>query len=138
MGGHKHFPTPIPNPPHYRDDTFRMNAPSEACHVANLNDDDNMPQMQMPAGWNTVQGDAGPLSQEGQQFEWQLPPAIPNPDPPPVLQPNLPPVLQQPTANSTTQPTTCTAIGSASCSDSGWCMTKLSKCSLSGASTVSR
>ena len=72
-----------------------MNAPTEAQRVVNLNDDDDdMPRMWIPAGWNTVQGGAGPLSQEGQQFEWQLPPAIPNPDSPPVLQPSLPPVLQ--------------------------------------------
>src|SRR6202011_751357 len=57
--------------------------------------DDDMPQMRMPAGWNTVRGGAGPLSQEGQQFEWQIPRAISNPDPPPVPQPTPPPVLQQ-------------------------------------------
>jgi hypothetical protein len=85
--GHRHLPAPIPNPPPYGDDPFRVNAPIEAHRVVNLNDDDDdMPQMQMPAGWNPVQGGAGPLSQEGQQLEWQLPPAVPNPDPPPVLQ----------------------------------------------------
>jgi hypothetical protein len=93
-GGHRHLLAPIPNTPLYGDDPFRMNAPTEAQHVVNLNDDDDMPQMRMPAGWNTVQGGAGPLSQEGQQFEWELPPAIPNPDSPPVLQPSPLPVPQ--------------------------------------------
>jgi len=93
-GGHRHLPAPIPNPPPYGDDPFRVNAPTEARRVVNLNDDDDMPQMRMPAGWNPVQGGAGPLSQEGRQFEWQLPPVVPNPDPPPVLQPN--PLAQPP------------------------------------------
>ena len=93
-GGHGHLPAPIQNPPPYGDDPFRVNAPTEARRVVNLNDDDDMPQMRMPVGWNPVQGGAGPLSQEGRQFEWQLPPAVPNPDPPPVPQPNPPPVLQ--------------------------------------------
>ena len=79
-------------PPPYRDDPFRVNAPAEARRVINLNDDDDMPRM--PIGRNPAWGGAGPLSQEGQQFEWQLPPAFPNPDPPPIPQPDPPPIPQ--------------------------------------------
>jgi len=63
--GHRHSPAPIPDLPPYGDDPFRVNAPAEARGVVNLNDDDDVPQMQMPAGRNPAQGGAGPLSQEG-------------------------------------------------------------------------
>ncbi|KIM91747.1 hypothetical protein PILCRDRAFT_854 [Piloderma croceum F 1598] len=106
--GHRHLPAPLPDHPPYGDDPFRVNPAAEGHCFISLNDDDEMSQMQMPAGRNAalmsilnVQGGAGPLSQEGQLFEWQLgpPPAlpgppVPQPNPPPVPQPSPPPASQ--------------------------------------------
>jgi hypothetical protein len=107
--GHRHPPEPILNHPPYGGDPFRANPAAEARHFINLNDDDEMSQIQIPAARNAapqpilnVQGGAGPLSQEGQLFEWQLgpppalpgPPPVPPPNPPPAPQPNFPPVPQ--------------------------------------------
>ena len=104
--GHRHPPAHIPDHPPYGDDPSRVNPAAEGRRFISLNDDDDddddeMSQIQMPAGRNTapmpilnVGGGAGPLSQEGQLFEWQLrpPPALPGP--PPVPQPNPPPASQ--------------------------------------------
>ena len=104
--GHRHPPAPIPGHPPYGDDPFRADPAAERRHFISLNDDDEMSQIWMPVDRNAalmpilnVQGGAGPLSQEGQLFEWQLgpPPALPRPpqpSPPPVLQPSPPPASQ--------------------------------------------
>lgn len=109
--GHRHLPASIPDHPPYGDDPFRANSATEAHHSISLNDDvDEMSQMQMPVGRNAVplpipnvQGGAGPLSQEGRLFEWQLgplpvlpgPPPMPQPSPPPAPQPNPLPAPSQ-------------------------------------------
>jgi hypothetical protein len=109
--GHRDPPAPIPHHPPYGDDPFGANPAVEERHFISLNDDDDddMSQIQMPAGRNAaplpipnVRGGVGPLSQEGQLFEWQLgpppalpgPPPVPQPNPAPAPQPNPPPVPQ--------------------------------------------
>ena len=101
--GRRHLPAPIPDHLPYGDDPFRANPATEAHHSISLNDaDDEMSQMQMPAGRNAaplpipnVQGGVGPLSQEGQHFEWQLGPLPGLPGLPPAPQPNLLPAPSQ-------------------------------------------
>jgi hypothetical protein len=66
--GHRHPPEPILNHPPYGGDPFRANPAAEARHFINLNDDDEMSQIQIPAARNAapqpilnIQGGAGPL-----------------------------------------------------------------------------
>ena len=81
--GHRYSPAPMPHPPAQGEDPFQMDIAAEHHGAINLNDD--IAQVQMPARQNAapppipnVQGGAGPLSQESRQFQWQLPPAVPN------------------------------------------------------------
>ena len=103
LSSHSHGDTPQdPGPlprlpqmhlPEIGDDPFRVYIPAQHAGIINLNDDGDVPQIQ-----NAPQQGAnmpGPLSQEGRQFQWQIPPYLPS-QPPVPTQPPMPIPLQQP------------------------------------------
>ena len=80
-------------PPVMGDDPFRVYVPDHlASGIITLNDD--MPEMQNAPAW--VANVQGPLSQEGRNFQWQLPVA---PFQPPIPGPSQPPAAMQPVAS---------------------------------------